>query len=165
MSQPQPLRPVYTYSPQNDRSLVEGGWSCICSLAHSPMHRRLPGAFFLHMSKPHFSSLGGVFSDIKNNFFFSFYVCVYSHATVSSVPACHTDTISLLLPLSSSPLDRAAACPGFEGAGERWVVLFFSCATLLPFTGKQFLHAVSRGHAAALAWSCPGYLVWARVQH
>lgn len=65
------LRPVDTHSVQN-QSLVGGGWSCVCSLAHPPMHRRLPGALFLHMRKPYFSSLGDVFSDMKNNSVFSF---------------------------------------------------------------------------------------------
>lgn len=60
-----------------------------------------------------------------------------------SLPSRQADTIHnlplRLMPLSSSPRDRAAACPDCEGTGARWVVFFFSCDTWFPFSSKQFL--------------------------
>lgn len=163
---PPPWRPMCMYSLQSNWSLEKGvvlHWTlspilqCPEDCQRSPFPRSKPS---------YFSSMGGVFLILKIlSFSHSHSLCAYTmHAAVSSMPTCHTDTISLCMPLLSSTQDRVGKSPDFGGTGERWVVFFFACDTLFPFTSNGSSNAVSWGHVAALAWSCPGYLVWAHVQ-
>lgn len=147
-----PLRPVGMYSLQNNWSL-EKVMSCSEFSRPSSMPRRLPEESFPRSKPSYFSSMGGVFLILKVLSFSHFHsLCACTmHTGVSSMPACHTDTISLCMPLPSSPQDRVGKSPDFGGTGERWVVFFFACDTLFPLTSNGSSNAVSWGHVAALA--------------
>lgn len=156
-----PLRPVCMYSLQNNWSLEKSvalQWTLSPILQCPEDCQRGP----FPMSKPlYFSSMGGVFLILKIiSFSHSHSMCVYTlHAAVSSMPACHTDTISLWMPLPSFPQDRVGKSPDFAGTGERWTVFFFACDTLFPFTSKRFFQCCLLGTRCCSGLELPWLLV------
>lgn len=159
MFQPQALRPVCTYSLQNNWSPAQGGWSCR-KLSHlsSNAHMTARG-FFLHMSKPTISPLWLVFVMILKTHF-SHSVCIIPCMLLflQYPPATLTPSASELN-ASFSPCDRAAAGPGCRGTAEGCVVwcvfVFFfpfACDTLFPFTSKRFLQGCLPGTRCCSCW-------------